>query len=225
MLNPIGQRKRCSVAKAGGKRSITPSRSPSSAETRAALVTGAVAALREEGFAGASAREIARRAGCHQSLIFYHFGSVAKLHLAALDAVSAARHARYQAMVDESENLGDLVRAARAVFDEDLDQGYVTVLVEMIAAAQFTPELRPEVAARIRPWRAFAADSVREALAGSPAARLLPPEEVAHAVVALYLGLEMLANLEGDRDPALALFDRAGECASLLDIFTRGKKT
>jgi AcrR family transcriptional regulator len=213
------------VARAGAKRSVEPSGSPASEQTRAALVEAAIAALREVGFAGASAREIAGRAGCNQALIFYHFGSVAKLHLAALDAVSAARNVRYQAMVEESESLGDLVRAARTVFDEDLDQGHVTVLVEMIAAAQFTPGLRPEVAARIRPWRMFAADSVRDALAGSPAARLLPPEELAHAIVALYLGLEMLANLEGEREPALALFDRAGKVASLLDVFKRKKKS
>ena len=195
-----------------------------SEETRAALVEAAVAALRENGFAGASAREIAQRSGCNQALIFYHFGTVSNLHLAALDAVSTARDARYRAMVDESHSLGELVRAARAVFDEDLDQGHVTVLVEMIAAAQFNPELRPEVAARIRPWRDFAADSVKDALAGSPAARLLPPGELAHAVVAMYLGLEMLANLEGERAPALALFDRAGKIASLLDIFKRRRR-
>jgi len=199
-------------------------RSRGSEQTRAALVEAAIAALRENGFAGASAREIAQRSGCNQALIFYHFGTVSQLHLAALDAVSAARDARYRAMVDESHSLGDLVRAARSVFDEDLDQGHVTVLVEMIAAAQFNPELRPEVAARIRPWRDFAADSVKDALAGSPAARLLPPGELAHAVVAMYLGLEMLANLEGERAPALALFDRAGKIASLLDIFRRRRR-
>ncbi|MFC1409953.1 TetR/AcrR family transcriptional regulator [Streptacidiphilus sp. N1-12] len=196
----------------------------SSDDTKAALVEAAIAALRENGFAGASAREIAQRSGCNQALIFYHFGTVSQLHLAALDAVSAARDTRYRAMVEESHGLSALVRAARAVFDEDLDQGHVTVLVEMIAAAQFNPELRPEVAARIRPWRAFAADSMKDALAGSPAARLLPPDELAHAVVAMYLGLEMLANLEGEREPALALFDRAGKIASLLDIFKRRRK-
>ena len=61
---------------------------------------GAVAALNEEGFAGASAREIARRAGCNQGLVFYHFGSVANLLLAALDEVSETRRRHYQAAVD-----------------------------------------------------------------------------------------------------------------------------
>ncbi|TDT95379.1 TetR family transcriptional regulator [Streptomyces sp. 846.5] len=194
-------------------------------QTRAALVQAAVAALRENGFAGASAREIAQRAGCNQALIFYHFGTVAKLQLAALDHVSEARDQRYRAMVAEAQGLTGLVRAARSVFDEDLDQGHVTVLVEMIAAAQFSPELRPEVAARIRPWREFAAGTVRDALAGSPAARLLPPDELAHGIVAMYLGLELLANLEGEREPALALFDRAGKIASLLDIFKRKRRS
>ncbi len=212
------------MAKSGARRPNDTPGARSSAGTRTALVEAAVAALRENGFAGASAREIAGRAGCNQALVFYHFGSVAKLHLAALDQVSAARHARYRAMVEQSGSLAELVQAARGVLDEDLDQGHVTVLVEMIAAAQFTPELRPEVAARIRPWRDFAADAVRDSLAGSPAARLLPPDEAAHAIVALYLGLELLANLEGDRGPALALFDRAGKVASLLDIFRRKKK-
>ncbi|MEU3518876.1 TetR/AcrR family transcriptional regulator [Streptomyces sp. NPDC006654] len=212
------------MAKAGGKRSVDPAGKAGSAGTRASLIEGAITALREKGFAGASAREIARHAGCNQALVFYHFGSLAQLHLAALDAVSSARRDRYQGMVDASKSLGDLVQAARTVFDEDLNEGHVSVLVEMIAAAQFTPELRPEVAARIRPWRAFAADSIRDGLAGSPAARLLPPEELAHAVVALYLGLEMLANLEEEREPALALFDRARKIASVLDIFKRKRK-
>lgn len=193
-------------------------------QTKAALVQAAVAALRENGFAGASAREIAQRAGCNQALIFYHFGTVAGLQLAALDFVSEARDARYRAMVAEAKGLAGLVRAARSVFDEDLDQGHVTVLVEMIAAAQFSPELRPEVAARIKPWREFAEGTVKDALAGSPAARLLPPGELAHGIVAMYLGLEMLANLEGEREPALALFDRAGKIASLLDIFKRKRR-
>ena len=45
-------------------------------DTRAVLIAAAIDTLREAGFAGASARRIAKRAGCNQALIFYHFGSV-----------------------------------------------------------------------------------------------------------------------------------------------------
>jgi hypothetical protein len=41
------------------------------------------------------------------------------------------------------------------------------------------------------------------------------PDVAAHAVVALYLGLEMLAHLDGDRTRALALFARARQLAVL----------
>jgi len=179
-------------------------------------VAGAIEALRTEGFAGASAREIARRAACNQGLVFYHFGSVGNLLLAALDEVSARRLARYQEAVEEARGLTDLVEVARSVFEEDLDTGHMAVLAEMIAGASSTPGLAAEVAARMAPWETFAADAVRGALRSTPLAGVVPAEEMAHAVVALYLGLEMLAHLDGDRRPALALFDRARQVAALL---------
>lgn len=195
------------------------------AGTRSALIAGAISALREEGFAGASAREIARRADCNQSLLFYHFGSVTNLLLAALDEVSAMRRSQYAAAVRQSGNLKELTRAARSVFDEDLDQGHVAVLVQMIAGAQSTPGLAAEVASRLAPWRDFAAEAIGDALKGFPFSKMLPPDEAAHGVVALYLGLEMLAYLDGDRAPALALFDRAETISALLGFLEKPTRT
>jgi hypothetical protein len=49
-------------------------------------------------------------------------------------------------------------------------------------------------------------------------AAVVPAGEIAHGVVAGFLGLEMLAQLDGDRSAALALFDRALMLAGLLDL-------
>ena len=186
-------------------------------DTRAALVAAAIDTLRESGFAGASARRIAARAGCNQALIFYHFGSVPDLLMAALEDISARRMAAYRELLAHTATLGELAASARRVFEQDLDAGHVTVLVEMISAAQSVPGLGDRIAACLAPWREFAETAVRDVLATSPLAPLLPAGEVAHAVVAGILGLEMLATLDGDRSAALALFDRARTVGDLLD--------
>ena len=177
----------------------------------------AVETLKSDGYAGASARTIAQRAGLNQGLIFYHFGSVANLLLAALDAVSDERLERYDAEVSAATGPGPLVDAAEAIFRNDLDAGYITVLVEMIAGASSTPGLGSEVAGRIEPWKEFARSTIESALRDSPLHGVLPSDDVAYAVVALYLGLEMLSHLEGDPDPALALFVHARRIASLFE--------
>src|SRR5438093_1369574 len=56
-------------------------------ETRAALVAAALETLKTEGFRGTTARAIAGRAGVNQALVFYHFGGVDELLLAALVAL------------------------------------------------------------------------------------------------------------------------------------------
>ena len=203
------------MAKAG--RASRPGRveGTGSSATRAALIEAAIESLRFDGFAGASARAIAARAGSNQSLVFYHFGSVAELLLAALDEVSERRLRRYSAAVEGVETPAGLVRAATEIFREDLDEGYVTVLVEMIAGTAASPELGEQVARRIAPWRTFAQNTIETAVAGSPLVSLIPVADAAYAVVALYLGMEMLSNLDGDRTAALSLFDQAGKFATL----------
>src|ERR1700722_324195 len=91
------------------------------ADTRAALTDAAIAVLRESGFAGASARRIAQRAGCNQALVFYHFGSVNDLLVAALEEVSARRMAVYRALLDQTGTLTELISAARGVVEAEPD--------------------------------------------------------------------------------------------------------
>ena len=205
------------MAKAG-PRADAGSRRTQSAAVREALVQAALDALRETGFAGASAREIARRAGCSQALVFYHFGSVPDLLLAALDEVSARRLAAYRGLLEHATSMAALAESARAIFEADLDAGHVRVLAELVNGAHAVPGLGEQVAERLRPWRELAEDAIRRALGRSAAARLLPPAEMAHALVAGFLGLELLTSLDGDRAAALAVFDRARSLARVADV-------
>jgi AcrR family transcriptional regulator len=208
------------MAKPGLPSSAVAKGSQRSALTRRQFVDAAIESLKADGYAGASARSIAQRAGLNQGLIFYHFGSVANLLLAALDAVSEERLHLYGAEVEGVTGPGRLVDVAEGIFRNDLDAGYITVLVEMIAGASSTPGLGSEVASRIQPWRQFAQSTIEASLGGSPMGAVIPAKDLAHAVVALYLGLEMLSHLDGDVEPALALFAHAKQLASLIEALT-----
>jgi AcrR family transcriptional regulator len=183
-------------------------------------VEAAVDVLRRQGFSAATARTIATRAGCNQGLVFYHFGSVVNLLLAALDEVSDQRRRRYDEALSGVRRPSELVELAARIFSEDLDTGDAAVLVEMIAGATSTEGLGAQVKARVAPWTQFAVSALDQTFGGSPLAQVVDPAEIAHAVVALYLGLELLSHLDGDRGPALALFDRARQLAALADLVT-----
>ncbi len=197
------------MAKSGTVSKLRSAGAGNTGDTRQALVRAAIETLKSDGFAGASARAIAGRAGCNQGLVFYHFGTVVNLLLAALDAVSADRLEHYGDALGTVGSMAELVDAAAAIFQEDLDAGHIAVLVEMIAGASSTPGLGPEVAKRIAPWTQFARRAIDDSLADTPLGSVVPSGDIALAVVALYMGLEMLSNLDGDRAPALALFDHA----------------
>ena len=203
------------MAKAG-RRGALKDGDPS--RTRDRIVAAAIETLKREGFAGASARAIASLGGFNPALVFYHFGSVNDLLLAALDQTSRVRQERYRTALEAAHSLTDLVGVAREVFLEDLSSGHIKVLAEMIAGSSAVPELGPEVRARIAPWMQFTEDALARVLPSGPVADLVPRPTLAFAIVALYLGLEMLTELDGNRGPAESLFDSAHLATSLLGL-------
>lgn len=175
--------------------------------TKSRIVEAALETLRVRGFAGSSAREIARQGRFNQALIFYHFGSVQNLLLAALDLVSARRMRAYEPAFEQARTVSELAILAREIYAEDLENGYVTILGEMVAGGVSNAELGREVAARLEPWIAMVEAKVRAVLAGSLFESIVPPRDVAFAIVALYLGIDMISQLEGDHSRSESLLD------------------
>jgi AcrR family transcriptional regulator len=184
--------------------------------TKSKLVEAALQTLKSKGFAGASAREIARTGGLNQALVFYHFGSVQSLLLAALDLVSERRQRSYGTRFENATSVPELAVLAREIYAEDLENGYVTVLGEMVAGGVSNPELGGEVVARLQPWVEMVEHKVRELLAGSLLAAIVPARDVAFAIIALYLGIDMLSHLEGDHARAESLLDLGVRYAPLV---------
>jgi AcrR family transcriptional regulator len=182
------------MGRSGASRQLR--KTDSSRDTRASLIRATIAVLREYGHAGASARTIAARAGCNQALVFYYFGSVAELLLAALDDVSSERFDRYSSVVDAAVTPEEFLEAAGVIFREDLEAGYVRVLVETVAAASSIPGFGAEVLKRIKPWEKFAQRTMARLFEGSALQPIVSSDLGGHVVAALFLGLEMLAHLD-----------------------------
>src|SRR3989441_13350255 len=168
--------------------------------TRRQIVEAALATLKEEGFAGATSRAIARAGGFNQALIFYHFGTLDGLLLAALDQTSAERLVRYRAAVDEAGTAEELAEVAARVYTEDRDLGHMTVVAQMIAGSVARPELAREVLARMEPWIELCEEALTKALSGVPVGEAVPLRELAYAVTTFYLGLNLVTHLDEDHE-------------------------
>src|SRR5881227_1698564 len=134
--------------------------------TAQTIVEAAVETLKAEGFAGASSRAIARRGGFNQALIFYYFGSLEGLLLAALEQASEERLARYRAAVAEVDSLDTLIPVMAELWEQDKASGHVRVVSQLVAGAVNRPELSGRVVELIEPWFALARETVE---------RVLPP--------------------------------------------------
>lgn len=186
--------------------------------TRTALVEAARRTLVEDGFARTSARSVAARAGCSQASLFYHFDGVPDLLLAVLDEVSDRRMAAYREPLLAARTPGQLTRLARRIAAADIASGDLRVLVELVAGAPTVPGLKAQVAERIARWEELVSQAA-EHFIPRPLRSTVRPAVVAHAVVAGFLGLELLRDLRDDdagTEDVLEDLEQAGRVAGAI---------
>ena len=186
-----------------------------SATMRARLIEAALESLKAGGYSGTSIRSIARIADCNSALISYYFGGLHQLLLAALDHSSAQRLEQYEKAVDETHSLEELAQVAARIYRDDVEGGHITVFSELVAASLEHPGLRPEIVSRAEPWLDFVEQTLGRYLNDTPFAGVLPLRDVAYALVAFYLGVNLLTHLDADRSRMEAVFDLASRLAPL----------
>ena len=192
--------------------------------TRDQIIDATLETLKSEGFAGATSRAIARAGGFNQALVFYHFGTLDGLLLAALDRTSEERLARYRQAVVEADTVEELVLLAAQVYEEDRDRGHMTVVSQMIAGSVAHPELAPAMLARMEPWIDLCEEALEKAAAELPALELVPLRELAYAVVTFYLGVNLLTHLDEDRARTDALFAQLEALTPFLSSLRRANE-
>ena len=186
--------------------------------SRQRVVAAAFEVLRRNGYAGASTRAIAAAGGFQPGLIFYYFGSLDELLVAALAESSEARLGRYRTVVAEAGSLSELVAILGQIYLDDVASGHIRVVSELVGASISRPELAGPVVALMEPWVELAEHAIDAVLDGSPIRELVSARELALAAVTFYLGANLLTQLLPDQNEVSALLENGGRLAPALAL-------
>jgi AcrR family transcriptional regulator len=124
-----------------------PSRAKSDNATRTQLLDATMHVMVEEGYAAATSRRVAARAGVKPALVHYYFPSMDDLYLAVF------RRGAQASLDRQREALGS-DRPLRAMWDAARDTRGNRLLLEFMALANHRKDIRAEISAWSQRWRA-----------------------------------------------------------------------
>lgn len=188
----------------------------SGTDTPDRIIAATLNALAYNGYAGTTARVIAASADVPVGSLFYHFGTLDELLLAALDHTSAARLPRWRDALAEVDNVTELLRAMAVLYAEDTDSGHAVAVRELVSNGVFSERFSAEMSVRMAPWFDLAESVAARVLQDTPVLALISARDLAVTAVALYLGLDVVSRIAGNTTSASALVAVAEGIAPLL---------
>jgi AcrR family transcriptional regulator len=187
-----------------------------SGDTRERLLAGAIATLRDKGIAGVSARSIAAAAGVNQALVFYHFGTVEDLVVAACQSETQKRVSLYSDQFAEVVSLRELLTVGQSMHEVERAAGNTQVLAQVLAGAQTNPMLAEAARQAVGLWIAEIEPTLQRVLADSPIKAALDIPGLARAISAAFIGLELYEA--ADPDATKHAMDALAQVAVLTDV-------
>ena len=186
-------------------------------QTRAQLVAATLAAIREVGFVGLSARVVARHAGVNQALIFHHYGSMNGLIAESCRQATAERVALWTTELAQVGDLPSLVALARRLHALEAEEGNVAILAQALAVSQSDRELAVVVGDALSMWLAPLHDTAARILAGTLLDGVLSPGDIARTAAAAFVGVELFEGVvPGDDTDAFEVLDRIAALGALV---------
>lgn len=182
-------------------------------QTKTELIDAAIMSLIEEGYRGTTARSIAGRADCNQAAIYYHFGGIDDLLIAALNVSSQGRLDRYKTRLNDDQSLTELLSAIEKLYVEDRESGHLGLLTELVGGITASPELRHGIETSTEPWLAFVEERIQHASKNVSFGKMLPAKDLADLVFSLVIGVELRNKIDGNFERSDRLF-RLGHLAA-----------
>lgn len=186
---------------------MSPAKKDAQNETQQRLLDGAISALRDYGFAGVSARTVARFAGVNQALIFYHFGSINELISRACYVNTTERVNLYRERIGQVDSIVQLLEVGQFIHELEYEAGNVAVLAQVLAGAQQHPELATAAQQSLQVWIDVLHDAVAPLIERSPLKGLVDSVALAETAAAAFIGMELYqgAKPSSTGDPFAAL--------------------
>lgn len=185
-------------------------------ETRERLLDATVELLAGPGITGVSARAVASVAQVNQALVFYHFDSVAELVREATRLTTQREIDRYHPALAGAASLTELLAVGRRLHAEESARGAVRVMAQLLAAGQSDPEHARTARACLGLWFDEVARAVDRLLAGSPIRELVNVDDLARAIAAGFIGLELYEGV--DPEGAESALDSLAALGVLIDV-------
>ncbi len=182
-------------------------------DVRVKLLDAAETVVREEGYAAATVRRIASRAGMTHQAVFYYFGSQDEMLLALLRRSSDSYSQRLTEALSSENPL-------RSLWNLVIDEDSTRIGLEFMAFANHNESIRVEIANNARKIRALEAEAIRKHLSDRGIEPRLSPELVSiltNALARLLVQEATLGILDGHEeaealvDESLRTFEAWGE--------------
>ena len=190
MATPSGTGKRST---ASGSRKST---------TRDTLLDVTAEIMLEEGYAAATSRRVADKAGVQRALVYYYFPTMDDLYLAVLRRGTQTNLDTQRAALDSDTPL-------RALWDMTMDPRGTRLVWEFMALGNHRKAIRAELAAGAERFREAQIAALTFILRDHPGADVLPPEAVSIllASVGRVLVLERGLGITTGHDVTLQVVD------------------
>ena len=193
-------------------------------ETQQQLMAAALEVMGTKGMEGATARAIADQAGVNQSLIFYHFGSVTQLLIAAVNDMSDTRFAVYEIALSKATTIDDLLKITFEVFEEDRHGPSYVVLSQMVSGAQNVAEIATALEPLFEKFIALTKTSLQRILGDIELPVGLTFDDIAIGIISLFLGVRLIGSIpkyDNNVDSLLKKVQNAGPLINLMLVMLK----
>lgn len=166
------------------------------ATTRTLILAAARRRLCEVGYARLNVRDIARDAGVNHALIGYHFRGKQSLVMAVLDDANQRLLERQTRMYRSTASARKKWQQACEFYEEDLQSGFVRLLMELMGASFNDQALRREFVPRFLAWQQVVEEAVSNVIQEAELDLPVSARAITAWIVWFWLGMEASMTLE-----------------------------